>query len=103
MYFSHILFSDSNHSALFQESHGRATPLGAEQISYYPQYTRLMKNDNSNQRNASNVRKEKGGKTMTSKVTSRDGTKIAYDKIGQGPVVIIVGGALSSRSEWSEP
>lgn len=29
--------------------------------------------------------------------------KIAYDRIGHGPAVIIVGGALSSRSKWSEP
>jgi pimeloyl-ACP methyl ester carboxylesterase len=29
--------------------------------------------------------------------TSKDGTKIAYDKVGHGPVVIIVLGALNSR------
>src|SRR5436190_11954310 len=30
-------------------------------------------------------------------VTSRDGTKIAYDSYGEGPAVILVGGALSFR------
>ena len=39
---------------------------------------------------------------MTSTATSKDGTKIAYDKIGHGPLVIIVGGALSTRSGWTE-
>ncbi len=40
---------------------------------------------------------------QTSAVTSRDGTKIAYDKVGHGPLIIIVGGALSSKSGWTEP
>ena len=31
------------------------------------------------------------------KATSRDGTQIAYDKVGHGPVVILVLGALNSR------
>jgi hypothetical protein len=30
-------------------------------------------------------------------VTSRDGSKIAYDSYGSGPVVILVGGALGYR------
>ncbi len=30
-------------------------------------------------------------------VTSEDGTKIAYEKTGKGPTVILVGGALASR------
>ncbi|MDQ0227286.1 alpha/beta fold hydrolase [Metabacillus niabensis] len=30
-------------------------------------------------------------------VTSKDGTKIAYDKVGQGPALILVGGAFSYR------
>jgi pimeloyl-ACP methyl ester carboxylesterase len=34
--------------------------------------------------------------------TSRDGTRIAYDKWGQGPALILVGGALSDRSGGSE-
>ena len=32
------------------------------------------------------------------KVTSADGTKIAYDKAGQGPPLILVGGAFNSRT-----
>ncbi|GLW10162.1 alpha/beta hydrolase [Microtetraspora sp. NBRC 13810] len=32
-------------------------------------------------------------------VTSRDGTSIAYDRSGEGPVVILVGGALDDGSE----
>jgi pimeloyl-ACP methyl ester carboxylesterase len=35
-------------------------------------------------------------------VTSRDGTKIAYDKAGTGPAVVIVGGALADRSGGAE-
>jgi pimeloyl-ACP methyl ester carboxylesterase len=31
-------------------------------------------------------------------VTSKDGTRIAYDKTGQGPAVILVGGAMSVRT-----
>ena len=30
-------------------------------------------------------------------VTSKDGTRIAYDRLGSGPVVILVGGALGYR------
>ncbi|MBP1989871.1 hypothetical protein [Paenibacillus eucommiae] len=30
-------------------------------------------------------------------VTSRDGTQIAYDKVGKGPAVILVAGAFSYR------
>ncbi len=36
-------------------------------------------------------------------VTSKDGSKIAYDTIGHGPAVILVAGALCSRSFWSGP
>lgn len=32
------------------------------------------------------------------KIISKDGTVIAYDQVGQGPVVILVGGAFNSRS-----
>jgi len=32
------------------------------------------------------------------KVVSKDGTAIAFDKTGQGPAIILVGGALSARS-----
>lgn len=34
-------------------------------------------------------------------VTSKDGTAIAYDRIGQGPAVVIVGGVLGDRSQQS--
>lgn len=40
------------------------------------------------------------GKAM--QVTSRDGTRIAYDRWGKGPAVILVNGALSDRSSNSE-
>ena len=36
------------------------------------------------------------------RVTSRDGTRIAYDKVGKGPAVILVSGALAARSSGSE-
>lgn len=32
-------------------------------------------------------------------VASNDGTTIAYDNIGQGPAVVIVGGVLGDRSQ----
>ena len=35
-------------------------------------------------------------------VTSQDGTRIAYDKFGKGPAVIVVNGALATRSSNSE-
>jgi pimeloyl-ACP methyl ester carboxylesterase len=31
------------------------------------------------------------------KISSRDGTEIAFDRVGQGPPVIFVGGAFSWR------
>jgi hypothetical protein len=34
-----------------------------------------------------------------SRVTSEDGTAIAYDRQGSGPAVILVGGAFVDRSE----
>ena len=36
-------------------------------------------------------------------VTSKDGTKIAYDRQGEGPTVILVAGALCARLSWSGP
>ena len=36
-------------------------------------------------------------------VTSRDGTKIAYDQQGQGPPLILVNGALNTRLSGSNP
>lgn len=41
------------------------------------------------------------GKSMQV-VTSKDETNIAYDKLGKGPALIVVGGALSGRSGASE-
>jgi pimeloyl-ACP methyl ester carboxylesterase len=32
-------------------------------------------------------------------VTSKDGTKIAYERLGKGPAVVLVGGALATRSD----
>src|SRR5688572_28026288 len=40
------------------------------------------------------------GKAM--QVTSRDGTRIAYDRGGKGPAVILVNGALADRSGGAE-
>src|ERR1051325_7513344 len=34
-----------------------------------------------------------------SQVTSKDGTVIAFEKLGQGPAVVIVGGVLGDRSQ----
>ena len=35
-------------------------------------------------------------------VTSKDGTAIVYDQIGQGPAVVIVGGILGDRSQQAD-
>ncbi len=43
---------------------------------------------------------DKGKTTQTAK--SRDGTRITYDKVGKGPAVIVVGGALSDRAGGAE-
>ena len=37
------------------------------------------------------------------KVISKDGTKIAYDKLGDGPVIILVDGALCYRNFGPSP
>jgi pimeloyl-ACP methyl ester carboxylesterase len=42
------------------------------------------------------------GDTMNT-VTSKDGTRIAFDKQGKGPAVILVAGALCARLSWSGP
>jgi pimeloyl-ACP methyl ester carboxylesterase len=34
-------------------------------------------------------------------VTSKDGTRIAFDRHGEGPVLLLIGGALSERSAWA--
>ncbi|MGH8829249.1 MAG: alpha/beta fold hydrolase [Jiangellaceae bacterium] len=36
------------------------------------------------------------------KATSADGTTIAYDRWGSGPLVVIVGGAFNDRGAWAE-
>ena len=36
------------------------------------------------------------------KAVSADGTTIAYDREGDGPLVVIVGGAFNDRNTWSE-
>jgi pimeloyl-ACP methyl ester carboxylesterase len=38
------------------------------------------------------------GAAAVQTVTSKDGTKIAYDKVGSGPAVILVNGALADRA-----
>jgi pimeloyl-ACP methyl ester carboxylesterase len=40
-----------------------------------------------------------GGGGRMSRVRSKDGTSIAYDRQGHGPAVILVGGGLTSRAE----
>jgi len=35
-------------------------------------------------------------------VTSKDGTRIAFDRVGGGPAVILVAGATADRG-WNEP
>lgn len=47
---------------------------------------------------ASCGRKPMQGAEAMQKVTSKDGTPIAFDRAGQGPALILVGGALSERS-----
>lgn len=39
------------------------------------------------------------GETHMGSVTSNDGTVIAYDKLGAGPAVVIIGGVLGDRSQ----
>ena len=41
-------------------------------------------------------------RTRIPTVTSKDGTKIAYDKVGHGPVVILALGALNSRKSGAK-
>lgn len=43
-----------------------------------------------------------GKAKTTDAATSRDGTRITYDRQGQGPAVIVVGGALSDRAGSAE-
>lgn len=39
---------------------------------------------------------------MSSTVISKDGTTIAYDRIGEGPAVVLVDGALVYRAQWGQ-
>src|SRR5947209_1193280 len=39
--------------------------------------------------------------TMMTTLTSKDGTTIAFDKQGDGPALILVNGAMSTRSDGS--
>src|ERR1700733_3471104 len=43
-----------------------------------------------------------GGLNM-SMVVSKDGTEIAYDRDGAGPAVVLVDGALGTRSTFTKP
>src|SRR3954470_4951083 len=42
------------------------------------------------------------GEDDVEKTTSTDGTTIAYDAWGDGPAVVIVGGAFNDRNTWAE-
>src|SRR4051794_12922136 len=42
------------------------------------------------------------GEIDVEKTTSADGTTIAYDVWGDGPAVVIVGGAFNDRNTWAE-
>src|SRR5688572_30818973 len=43
-------------------------------------------------------------KTTTASVVSRDGTRITYDRVGSGPPLIVVSGALGLRkSSFVQP
>jgi len=41
--------------------------------------------------------------TMMTTLKSKDGTTIAFDKQGDGPALILVNGAMSTRSDGSNP
>ena len=51
---------------------------------------------NSVAENSERAHRRKG--VVVEKVTSKDGTKIAFDRSGEGPPVILVGGAFNTRS-----
>src|SRR3954468_2339167 len=42
------------------------------------------------------------GEDDVEKTTSADGTTIAYDVWGDGPAVVIVGGAFNDRNTWAD-
>jgi pimeloyl-ACP methyl ester carboxylesterase len=56
--------------------------------------------ENDSQQN--NLKKDSSEALAVQTVISRDGTKIAYDKLGSGPPVILVNGALSDRAASSD-
>src|SRR5260221_1531681 len=62
----------------------------------------LVESDRVNPRVASQRNGSDKGYDMNT-VASTDGSKIGYDTIGHGPAVILVAGALCSRSFWSGP
>src|SRR2546429_4709375 len=41
--------------------------------------------------------------TMVTSIKSKDGTTIAFDKEGHGPALILVNGAMSTRSDGLKP
>ena len=51
-----------------------------------------------NQQNEEGPMENSETQTAVRSVTSKDGTRIAFDRQGEGPAVILVGGALSDRS-----
>src|SRR4051812_40315592 len=44
----------------------------------------------------------RAGENDVEKTTSTDGTTIAYDVWGDGPAVVIVGGAFNDRNTWAD-
>lgn len=48
------------------------------------------------------ARGHEGWEADMEKVTSADGTTIAYEVWGEGPVVVIVGGAFNDRATWAD-
>jgi pimeloyl-ACP methyl ester carboxylesterase len=49
------------------------------------------------ERGAMTANSESGARPKVSFAESKDGTKVAYEKVGQGPALVIIGGALSHR------
>lgn len=57
---------------------------------------------NHNQKESTMETLVKDEATKTTKAISKDGTSIAYEKIGKGPAIIIVNGALSQRKLFGD-
>jgi hypothetical protein len=49
------------------------------------------------------IAESKGGRMPEYFVTSADGTAIAYDRFGDGPPVVMIGGGLDDGSENRSP